>query len=51
MVRQRSKAGQGKAKRSLIRKDSTSSLTENFTLKEEGEVSFCSMFIPVYTLI
>ncbi|XP_016298872.1 histone-lysine N-methyltransferase 2C-like isoform X4 [Sinocyclocheilus anshuiensis] len=36
MVRQRSKAGQGKGKRSLSRKDSTSSLIENFTGKEEG---------------
>uniref|UniRef100_A0A8C2FJX8 Histone-lysine N-methyltransferase 2C n=1 Tax=Cyprinus carpio TaxID=7962 RepID=A0A8C2FJX8_CYPCA len=36
MVRQRSKAGQGKGKRSLSRKNSTSSLTENFTGKEEG---------------
>ncbi|KAI2649197.1 Histone-lysine N-methyltransferase 2C [Labeo rohita] len=36
MVRQRSKAGQGKGKRCLSRKDSTSSLTENFTGKEEG---------------
>ncbi|KTG37396.1 hypothetical protein cypCar_00024190 [Cyprinus carpio] len=34
MVRQRSKAGQGKAKHSLSRKDSTSSLIENFTGKE-----------------
>ncbi|XP_051738984.1 histone-lysine N-methyltransferase 2C isoform X6 [Ctenopharyngodon idella] len=36
MVRQRSKAGQGKGKRTLSQKDSTSSLTENFTGKEEG---------------
>ncbi|XP_051538392.1 histone-lysine N-methyltransferase 2C-like isoform X2 [Myxocyprinus asiaticus] len=36
MVRQRSKAGQGKGKRSLSRKDSTSSLTENFMGKQEG---------------
>ncbi|XP_036437673.1 histone-lysine N-methyltransferase 2C isoform X1 [Colossoma macropomum] len=36
MVRQRSKTGQGKAKRSLIRKDSTGSLTENPMGKEEG---------------
>ncbi|XP_026093585.1 histone-lysine N-methyltransferase 2C-like isoform X5 [Carassius auratus] len=36
MVRQRSKAGQGKGKHSLGRKDSTSSLIENYTGKEEG---------------
>ncbi|XP_049336810.1 histone-lysine N-methyltransferase 2C isoform X2 [Astyanax mexicanus] len=36
MVRQRSKTGQGKAKRSLSRKDSTGSLTENPLGKEEG---------------
>ncbi|XP_051970833.1 histone-lysine N-methyltransferase 2C-like [Xyrauchen texanus] len=36
MVRQRSKAGQGKGKRSLGRKDSTRSLMENFVGKEEG---------------
>ncbi|XP_035386586.1 histone-lysine N-methyltransferase 2C isoform X4 [Electrophorus electricus] len=34
MVRQRSKAGQGKAKRSLSRKDSTASLAENPMVKE-----------------
>nr|XP_005162602.1 histone-lysine N-methyltransferase 2C isoform X1 [Danio rerio] len=36
MVRQRSKAGQGKGKRSLSRKDSTSSLTENLTGRDDG---------------
>nr|XP_055037820.1 histone-lysine N-methyltransferase 2C isoform X4 [Misgurnus anguillicaudatus] len=36
MVRQRSKAGQGKCKRSLSRKESASPLTENLMLKEEG---------------
>ncbi|XP_076827373.1 LOW QUALITY PROTEIN: histone-lysine N-methyltransferase 2C [Brachyhypopomus gauderio] len=36
MVRQRGKTGQGKSKRSLIRKDSTGSLTENPMVKEEG---------------
>ncbi|ROL51048.1 Histone-lysine N-methyltransferase 2C, partial [Anabarilius grahami] len=36
MVRQRSKAGQGKGKRTLNQKDSTSFLTESFTGKEEG---------------
>jgi len=38
MVRQRSKAGQGKGKRSLSQKDSASSLTENLTEKEQGMV-------------
>lgn len=36
MVRQRSKTGQGKAKRTLSRKDSTGSFTENPTGREEG---------------
>ncbi|XP_036376198.1 histone-lysine N-methyltransferase 2C [Megalops cyprinoides] len=36
MVRQRSRAGQGKAKRSLLRKDSTGSVSENQPGKEEG---------------
>lgn len=38
MVRQRSKTGQGKTKRCLSRKDSTGSLVENPTGKEEGKV-------------
>lgn len=38
MVRQRSKTGQGKAKRCLSRKDSTGSLVENPTGKDEGKV-------------
>ncbi|XP_058251274.1 histone-lysine N-methyltransferase 2C isoform X1 [Hemibagrus wyckioides] len=36
MVRQRSKTGQGKAKRCLSRKDSTGSIVENPTGKDEG---------------
>ncbi|KAF4087760.1 hypothetical protein AMELA_G00074310 [Ameiurus melas] len=36
MVRQRSKTGQGKTKRCLSRKDSTGSLVENPTGKDEG---------------
>ncbi|TRY85074.1 hypothetical protein DNTS_020861, partial [Danionella cerebrum] len=36
MVRQRSKAGQGKGKRTVCRRDSTTSLTENLIGKEEG---------------
>ncbi|KAI1891323.1 hypothetical protein AGOR_G00142620 [Albula goreensis] len=36
MVRQRSRTGQGKAKRSLSRKDSSGSVSENVTGKEEG---------------
>ncbi|KAJ8010662.1 hypothetical protein DPEC_G00077440, partial [Dallia pectoralis] len=36
MVRQRSRTGQGKAKRSLSRKDSTGSLAENSMCKEDG---------------
>ncbi len=53
MVRQRSKAGQGKGKWSLSRKNSTSSLTENFTGKEEGMVwtsQVSCIFTLVYTL-
>ncbi|XP_069047073.1 histone-lysine N-methyltransferase 2C isoform X5 [Lepisosteus oculatus] len=36
MVRQRSRTGQGKTKRSLSRKDSTGSVSENLAGKEEG---------------
>ncbi|KAG9334331.1 hypothetical protein JZ751_008217, partial [Albula glossodonta] len=36
MVRQRSRTGQGKAKRSLSRKDSSGSVSENVMAKEEG---------------
>lgn len=37
MVRQRSKTGQGKNKRCLSRKDSSGSLVENTTVKDEGK--------------
>ncbi|KAL4630959.1 histone-lysine N-methyltransferase 2C [Arapaima gigas] len=36
MVRQRSRTGQGKAKRSLSRKDSSGSVSENLLAKDEG---------------
>uniref|UniRef100_A0A8C9T658 Histone-lysine N-methyltransferase 2C n=1 Tax=Scleropages formosus TaxID=113540 RepID=A0A8C9T658_SCLFO len=36
MVRQRSRTGQGKAKRSLSRKDSSGSVSENLLTKDEG---------------
>lgn len=50
MVRQRSKTGQGKTKRCLSRKDSTGSLVENPTGKDEGMVEI-TVHIPVHILV
>lgn len=38
MVRQRSRTGQGKAKRSLIRKDSSGSISEQLPSRDDGIV-------------
>uniref|UniRef100_A0A4W5N498 Uncharacterized protein n=1 Tax=Hucho hucho TaxID=62062 RepID=A0A4W5N498_9TELE len=46
MVRQRSRTGQGIAKRSLSRKDSTGSLPENPMCKEEGKDNGTNGIVP-----
>lgn len=41
MVRQRSRTGQGKAKRSVIRKDSSGSISEQLPSRDEGMDFVC----------
>lgn len=46
MVRQRSRTGQGKAKRSVIRKDSSGSISEQLPSRDEGMDFVCVAIAP-----
>lgn len=45
MVRQRSRTGQGKAKRSVIRKDSSGSISEQLPSRDDGRLSSSSGWV------